>query len=284
MQRRRAFLPLALALFLAGCAGVRRPQPQAPHDLSVTFLDVGQADAAVIRTPENETILIDTGHNGRTAALLRGQGIRRIDLLVLTHAHADHTGGVDAILKSFPVSAIWYSGFDYKPRLRQTLARAGPLETVAAGSVRRFAGLTLTVLHPELRPRRSSVNNRSLVVKAVYGQTSYLFPGDCELECWEELFRFHRPELRADVLKAAHHGSGNGTNSGVLINVRPKAFVISCGRGNDYGHPDSIVLKLVDRLGARLLRTDLHGTIRCLGAECAPAERAAGETRGSSAK
>ncbi len=270
MWRRRPFLPLALALLLAGCVSVRKPQPQAPGELSVTFLDVGQADAALIQTPENETVLIDTGHNGQTAALLRGQGVRRIDLLILTHAHADHTGGAATILKSIPVGEIWYTGLDYKPRFRQTLARAARLETVSAGSGKRFAKLALAVLHPESRPRRNSVNNRSLVIKATYESASYLFPGDCELECWEELFKFHRPELRADVLKAAHHGSENGTNSGVLINVRPKTFVISCGRGNDYGHPDTIVLKLVDKLGAQLLRTDTQGSIRCLGTRCAP--------------
>ena len=155
--------------------------------------------------------------------------------------------------------------------LRRALERAGRLEAVSAGVEKRFAKLILTVMHPEPRPLRKSVNNRSLVLKATYGSARYLFPGDCELECWEELFKLHRPELRADVLKAAHHGSENGTNSGVLVNVRPKTFVISCGRGNDYGHPDAIVLKLINKLGAQLLRTDLEGSIRCVGIQCAPA-------------
>jgi competence protein ComEC len=272
MQRKRSILPLALALFLAGCVSVRKPQTQAPRDLSVTFLDVGQGDAALIRTPENETVLIDTGRNGETAALLRRYGVRRIDLLVLTHAHADHTGGVAAILKSFPVREVWYSGLDYKPRFRQKLRRAGEVTTVSAGSGRRFTNLALTVLHPQAKPLRGSANDRSLVLKATYGSAAYLFPGDCELGCWEELFKFHRSELRAGVLKAAHHGSGNGTNSGVLVNVRPKTFIISCGRGNDYGHPHPIVLKLIDKLGAQLLRSDVDGTIRCIGTQCAAAK------------
>jgi competence protein ComEC len=97
-----------------------------------------------------------------------------------------------------------------------------------------------------------------------------LFPGDCELGCWEELFRRHRAELRSDVLKAAHHGAGNGTNSGVLVNVRPRVVVISCGRGNGYGHPDALVLRLINKLGAQLFRTDEMGTIRCDGPACAP--------------
>lgn len=91
------------------------------------------------------------------------------------------------------------------------------------------------------------------------------------MECWEDLFKYHRSELRADVLKASHHGSETGTSSGVLGNVRPKTFVISCGRGNEFGHPHEIVLKLVEALGARIFRTDGQGTIRCLGTACAGA-------------
>jgi len=270
MQRKRAFPLIALALLLAACA--RKPQP--PQDLSVTFFDVGQADAALIRTPENETILVDTGHNGRTAELLRQEGVSSIDLVVLSHAHADHTGGLAAILDAFPVREIWYSGLDYRSSFRPLLGRAERFEAVTAGAEKRFAKLTLTVLHPEslpLRPRSSSVNDHSLVLKVAYPTAQYLFPGDCEMECWEDLFKYHRSELRADVLKAAHHGSETGTSSGVLGNVRPKTFVVSCGRGNEFGHPHEIVLKLVEALGARIFRTDEQGTIRCLGTACAGA-------------
>lgn len=271
MQRKRAFSLIPLAIFLAACA--RKPQP--PPDLSVTFFDVGQADAALIRTPENETIVIDTGHNGQTAALLAREGVKEIDLLVLSHAHADHTGGLEAILDAFPVREIWYSGLDYKSQFRGLLERAGRFQAVIAGAEKRFSKLTLNVLHPEalpLRARSGSVNDHSLVLKVTYPTARYLFPGDCEMECWEDLFKYHRDELRADVLKAAHHGSENGTNSGVLVNVRPKTFIISCGRGNEFGHPHEIVLRLVEKLGAKILRTDEQGTIRCMGIACMPAK------------
>jgi beta-lactamase superfamily II metal-dependent hydrolase len=148
------------------------------------------------------------------------------------------------------------------------------VEEVTAGKTRQLGRLTLTVLHPEtgVRPRggETDVNNGSVVVKAVYGESRYLFPGDCELGCWEEMFKLHRPELRADVLKAAHHGSSNGTSSGVLVNVRPRTVIISCGVGNRYGHPHGIVLKLVEKLRAALFRTDEQGTIRCAGTDCRP--------------
>lgn len=264
-------LPL-LALLLSGC--LRQLPP--PQDLSVTFLDVGQGDAALIRTPEGESVLIDTGHDTRAARLLLREGVPRIDLLILTHSHDDHAGGLPAVAKAFRIDEIWYSGLHWKPRSLQRLAKAGPLEMVRAGKQKQFRKLLLTVLHPEPgpatpRPRGDPVNNNSLVVKAVYGASQFLFPGDCELECWDELFRAHRPELRAEVLKAAHHGSSNGANSGVLLNVRPKTFVISCGRDNEYHHPHAIVLTLAQKLGAQILRTDQQGDIRCLGTLCAPA-------------
>lgn len=238
--------------------------------LSVTFLDVGQGDAALLRA-DGHTVVIDTGHNGETAGALARAGVKRIDLLVLSHPHADHTGGLAGILKSIPVEETWYAG-TYRGRLGRTLAGAGRAEEVYAGKNARLGRLSLTVLHPEpgeaRRGGESEINDGSVVVKAVYGESRYLFPGDCELGCWEEMFKLHRPELRADVLKAAHHGSSNGTSSGVLVNVRPRTVVISCGTGNRYGHPHVLVLRLVEKLRAALFRTDEQGTIRCAGSEC----------------
>jgi beta-lactamase superfamily II metal-dependent hydrolase len=175
------------------------------------------------------------------------------------------------------VDEIWYAG-NYRGRAAAALRGVRRAEAVAAGKAMQLGRLSLTVLHPEpgrraARGGESEVNNGSVVVKAAYGESRYLFPGDCELGCWEEMFKLHRSELRADVLKAAHHGSSNGTTSGVLINVRPRTVVISCGAGNRYGHPHSIVTRLVEKLRATLWRTDVHGAIHCAGAVCNPEPR-----------
>jgi len=242
----------------------------------VTFFDVGQGDAALLRTPEGATVVIDTGHNGEIVPLLRSEGVSRIDLLILSHPHADHVGGLSAVVNTFPVVETWYAG-DYRGRLGRTLDAVGPSEAVIAGKTKTLGRLFLVVLHPEaagggIQGGEAFVNNESLVVKAVYGQNRYLFPGDCELGCWEEMFKLHRPDLRADVLKAAHHGSWNGTTSGVLGNVHPATIIISCGRDNHYGHPHEVVLKMIQQLGAKLFRTDQQGTIRCVGTECRAGE------------
>lgn len=264
-----------ILLLLCCCTRDRRPVPAVPGGagLTVTFLDVGQGDAALLRTSEDVTVLFDTGPNGQILRLLRREGVSRIDLLVLSHPHSDHAGGLAAVLKAFPVTETWYAG-EFRGRAGRALRMARRAERVRAGRILRMGGLTLSVLYPQpdsaLRPRRSEsgANNGSLVVKAVYGASRYLFPGDCELGCWEQIFRTRRSELRADVLKAAHHGSWNGTNSGVLGSVRPSSVVISCGREKRHGHPSPAVLKLIEKLGARVFRTDRQGSIRCAGIEC----------------
>ena len=270
----RARIPAILLLAVLCSCGPKAPVPAGPAGgMAVTFLDVGQGDAALVRTAEGHTVVIDTGHSAQTAAQLARAGVSRIDVLILSHPHADHTGGLEAILRSFRVAETWYAG-EYHGRAARALRAAPAAEAVAAGKTRQLGRLSLTVLHPEPGWRggggETEVNNGSVVVKAVYGDSRYLFPGDCELGCWEELFQQHRPELRADVLKAAHHGSSNGTSSGVLINVRPRTVIISCGAGNRYGHPHAIVLKLIAKLGAALFRTDEQGAIRCAGGVCGP--------------
>lgn len=270
LMKARTLIAVTL-VFLCGCA----QKPQAPLQSragpGVVFFDVGQGDAALLKTGE-ATVLIDTGRNGEIVSLLHEEGVTRIDVLILSHPHMDHVGGLSAVMKNVPVDQIWYAGA-YHGRIAKLLDTAANAERVSSGKTKTIGRLSLLVLHPESGVTDTSggdvaANNGSVVVRAVYGESRYLFPGDCELGCWEELFKLHRSDLRADVLKVAHHGSWNGTNSGVLGNVRPGTVIISCGRQNQYGHPHQIVLTMIQKLRAKMFRTDEQGSIHCKETTC----------------
>ena len=271
-MRPRTLIAVAL-VFLCSCSRTPQAPVQSEMGLSATFFDVGQGDAALLKTAE-ATVLIDTGHNGAIVSLLHDEGVTHLNLLILSHPHVDHIGGLIAVMKNVPVDQIWYAGA-YHGRIGKLLDTAANAERVSSGKTKTIGRLSLLVLHPEPGVTDTSggdvaVNNGSIVVKAVYGGSRYLFPGDCELGCWEDLFKLHRSDLRADVLKAAHHGSWNGTNSGVLGNVRPGTVIISCGRQNPYGHPHPIVLTMIQKLHAKMFRTDEQGPIHCKETTCVP--------------
>ena len=286
VMRSRASVAVTLVLLCCSCG--QKPQTPFRSDagLSATFFDVGQGDAALL-TAGGATVLIDTGHNGAIVPLLHNEGVTHIDLLIISHPHMDHVGGLIAVLRNVPVDKIWYAG-SYHGTIGKLLETAANAERVSSGKTKTLGCLSLLVLHPEPGVTDTSgdeeaVNNGSVVVKAVCGESRYLFPGDCESGCWEELFKLHRADLRSDILKVAHHGSWNGTNSGVLGNVRPSSVIISCGRQNHYGHPNQIVLTMIQKLHVKMFRTDEQGPIHCKETTCT-SETETGASRPNSMK
>lgn len=234
-------------------------------DLSITFVDVGQGDSAVIDLPDRKTIVMDTGRTGReTAALLRYQGKKDIDALLLTHNHPDHAGGLEYLMKRFKVKELWDNGrLVYPPDLikdvrHRALERGDMLET---------AGYRITVLHPFREfytiseDAYSEENNSSLVLHVAGGTKSFLFAGDSEEEAEEDIFLL-RKWLPADVLKVPHHGSRASAADDFIDAISPSVAVISVGRDNSFGHPSQEVL---DKFaGKRILRTDQDGAIKIL--------------------
>ncbi len=260
-------LYLAPAALLAVSAGWLASDPQ-PRRLEVTVLAIGQGDAILIETPGGRDVLIDGGP-GR--AVLRGLGgemawrDRSIDLIVLTHAQADHATGLLDVLGRYDVRRIVTGPPGDRSVIQQALTRAATDEgaaiaRVAAGTSFDLGdGVRLDVLSPPTDTDGSSGNDASIVLRLVWRDVSFLLTGDIEAAAEEALVE-SGVDLHATVLKVAHHGSKTSSTAGFLDAVRPSIAVISSGAKNRYGHPAPDV---VDRLGeyADIYNTAADGAV-----------------------
>ena len=245
---------------------LRGPAPMAPE---VRMLDVGQGEAVLLRDGP-AAVLVDGGgwrygdFGGRVLLpTLAAIGVRRLDAVVLTHPDLDHCHGLVDLLSYLPVSEVWTApGWRSSPCASALLTAAGPrLRLLWAGERSVVGRWHFLALHPEPggRGRR---NDRSLVLAASAPGLRVLLTGDIEAAGERRLLRrWPRSVLRADLLKVPHHGSQSSTTAALLAAVRPRLALISCGRGNHYGHPASPVLARIAAAGARTLRTDRSGEI-----------------------
>lgn len=252
--------------------------PASGEELRVHVLDVGQGDAVLIVAPGGKAVLIDAGNPGngkKILAALQRENVQQLDLFVATHAHADHIGAADEVIKGTTVRTVLDSKIpndtkNYEDFLKAIEERgvqyvgAQPGQTFDMGG-----GAVLTVLAPlpppftedQLRSGGNEPNANSVVVRLDYGDFSMLFTGDAEAQTEQRLIE-NEARLEADVLKVGHHGSKYATSDDLLRRGRFKAAVISCGYDNRYGHPSPEVLARIKATDARLFRTDLQGELK----------------------
>lgn len=245
----------------------------APPTVRVDFIDVGQGDAALVTSPSGKTVLIDGGpahHAPALTAFLAAHVRGPLDLILLSHRHEDHLGGLPAVVRStgtrlfMDAPPIGHAGPDYATLMHELEARGIPARQATRG--RRIdlgGGAVITLLGPPDPPitgSRSDVNANSVVARLTFGTASILFAGDAEsrTEAW---LLDSGEDLRADVLKVAHHGSRYASGARFLRAVRPRVAVISAGAGNEYGHPAPVTLSRFERAGVTVYRTDLDGDV-----------------------
>lgn len=239
---------------------------------SVYFIDVGQGDCELIRTPDGQTILIDAGTNATGDALvayLEKLGVEQIDTLIATHPHEDHIGGMDEVVNAFPIGKIYLPKIadDQTPTTR-TYERL--LDAIADKDLKITPGRGgMTILDQDgiklefLAPNADSyaeLNSYSIVAKLTCGEKRFLFTGDAEADSEEEMIDMGY-DLHSDVLKCGHHGSSTSTSAAFLQAVRPSYAVISCGVDNDYGHPHRETLDKLKKANVTVYRTDKQDTI-----------------------
>ena len=283
-SRRHGLLACGLIPFaLISVLWSRHPQLQRDR-LEFTAIDVGQGDSLLVGSPHGLAMLIDAGGPTGSAALtdqagfdvgeevvspyLWSRGIRRLDILVLTHAHSDHIGGMASVMRNFRPRELWISvDADTPPFLAlERMARQSgiAIRHLHAGDVLPWDGTSMQVLSPlpTYQPHTLPTNDDSVVLRIAYGRASVLAEGDAEHVSERAMAMAHPASVT--LLKVGHHGSNTSTAADLLDALHPCAAIISCGLGNRFGHPRLPVLQRLQAAGVRTSRTDEMGAVQYL--------------------
>lgn len=268
---------MLIALLIVVCAltvymlltEYEEPQPVSGDSatLSVLVIDVGQADSILVTMSTGEVMLIDAGESDSVDSIceeLDERSIDMIDILVATHPHADHIGGMSQIIDRYEIGTIYMpdktsTSKVYKKLIATIESHDVPVVEAYAGEEFYLGAARCTIVSPG-EDDDYDANNESVAIFLDYLDTECLFTGDMEKRAEDEVLA-DGYYVDADILKVAHHGSSTGTSEGFLEAVSPDYAVISCGEGNTYGHPHEETLGLLTEYGLTPYRTDISGDI-----------------------
>lgn len=261
MKKILSLLLLMLLMFTAGCGTVASAE-----NLVVYFLDVGQADAAILQCGD-EVMMIDGGESSDSSLiysyLSKTLGITHIDYMIATHPHADHIGGLSGALNACSVGVVYspvtsYDSKQFSSLVKYTQKQGHELTVPEVGISFAFGDAQVQFLSPVTE--YSNINDCSIVVRITHGSNTFLFTGDAEWDAEHDMVASGY-DLSATVLKVGHHGSDTSSSYVFLREVMPKYAVISCGKDNSYGHPTEGALSRLRDVGAQVFRTDMQGDV-----------------------
>ncbi len=239
---------------------------EATYGMEVHFIDIGQGDATLIKCGDH-AMLIDAGDYNKGTAIqryLKEQDISKLDYVVGTHKDSDHIGGMDVVITKFDCDVIILPEYkddtiSYRNFVSAMNQKGYQFTQPVVGASYKLGDAEFTILAPNSNYYEDN-NNYSVGIRLVYGQDSFIFTGDAEVESENEILE-SGATVKADVLKVGHHGSSASTSRAFLEAVSPTYAIISCGKDNDYGHPHRETVKILRDYGIKSFRTDELGSI-----------------------
>lgn len=261
-----------IAVLTGGCSSSPSPiPPSAPQSgtgqgLTVHYIDVGQGDS-ILAGSDGHYMLIDAGENDQAdtvVSYLKQAGVTSLDYVIGTHPHSDHIGGLDKVIDEFTVGKVILPPVEHTTRTFEDVLNAVSnkglkITKPVPGSTYTLGCASFTIVAP-VKDYGNDLNNWSVGIRLTYGSNSFLMCGDAESQAESDMLERGMP-LKADVLKAGHHGSSTSTSSVFLKAVSPSYVVIQCGKDNSYGHPHKETMEKLEKAGCQVLRTDEYGTI-----------------------
>lgn len=254
---------------ISAALGLTNPPVTAEGELEIHFIDVENADCIFVRQ-QDKTLLIDAGESttfDRVERYLEDYGVDHLDLVIATHPHADHIGGMPSVLERFSVGEFIMSFMpeDATPTTRTYIRmlelldeKEIPVREAKVGDIYELGTARLQILGPI--EETDEKNDMSVITRLTFGDRAFLFTGDAESGVEKQLVNSGYP-LSADVLKLGHHGSKTSSSSLFLKAVSPQCVIATCGAENDYGHPHREVLQRLESMGITLYRADVSGNI-----------------------
>ena len=260
-----------IVVLLAGYFGIDLTQDsKVPKDsqLMISYMDVGQGDAAYIKVNGND-ILIDAGPRSNSKELLEQLKAKNIDdfeLVIATHPHEDHIGGMVDVFKEYEVKAFYSPKITHTTKTYENLVKAVKDEGLKTKELKGGMvidlgeGAKFEVFTPQ-KSEYEELNDYSPIMKLSFGDTSYLFTGDAEKLAEEEALAKYKTSLDSDVIKFGHHGSSSSSSNAFIEAISPKYGIISCAKDNKYGHPHRETLDIIKKYNIKTFRTDTDGEI-----------------------